>query len=100
MEDLEVFKRSHQLALKIHRISEAFPIAERFNLIPQMRRAASSIGTNLMEGGHRLGRKEFRQFCGIAKGSAGELKYHVLITKNLGYLSETNYSECRSEIEG
>jgi four helix bundle protein len=40
-----------------------------------MRRAAYSIPMNLMEGAHRLGSKEYRQFVGIAKGSTGELKY-------------------------
>jgi four helix bundle protein len=52
-----------------------------------------------MEGGHRLNRKEFRQFAGIAKGSAGELKYHLLLAKDLEYLSGADYSVLRSEVD-
>jgi four helix bundle protein len=52
-----------------------------------------------MEGGHRLGRKEFRQFVGIAKGSTGELKYHLLLAKDLGYLPEEKFVVLRSEAE-
>jgi len=64
-----------------------------------MRRAAASIGANLMEGGHRLNRREFRQFVGIAKGSAGELKYHLLLAEDLGYLPAGEYEELRSGLE-
>ncbi len=99
VEDLEVFKKSHELTLKIYRISKEFPPEERFGLIPQIRRAAASIGANLMEGSHRLNRKEFRQFAGIAKGSAGELKYHLLLAKDLGYLPQDQFTTLRSETE-
>jgi len=38
---------------------------------------------NLMEGTHRLSSKEYRQFVGIAKGSAGEIKYQLLLAEDL-----------------
>ncbi len=99
VEDLEAFKMSHVLTLKIYEISKEFPSEERFGLIPQIRRAAASIGANLMEGSHRLNRREFRQFAGIAKGSVGDLKYHLLLAKDLGYLSVEKYQELRSGAE-
>ncbi len=99
VEDLEVFKKSHALTLKIYKLLEEFPSEERFSLIPQIRRAAASIGANLMEGSHRLNRKEFRQFAGIAKGSAGELKYHLLLAKDLNYLPGEKYQELRLGLE-
>ena len=64
-----------------------------------MRRAAYSIPMNLMEGAHRLGRKEYRQFVGIAKGSAGEMKYQLLLVKDLKYISENKYAGLLSEYE-
>ena len=64
-----------------------------------MRRAAYSIPMNLMEGGHRLNRKEYRQFVGIAKGSAGEMKYQLLLVKDLKYIIEDEYSELLSQYE-
>jgi len=99
VEDLEVFKRGHQLTLTIYKVSRKFPDEERFSLTSQIRRAAASIGANLMEGSHRLSRREFRQFVGVAKGSAGELKYHLLLAKDLGYMPQNQYHVLRSEAE-
>ena len=99
VEQLEVFKRSHQLTLTVYRISEIFPQGEKFGLTSQIRRAASSIRSNLMEGSHRLSRREFRQFVGIAKGSVGELKYHLLLARDLGYLPDDQYDQLRFEAE-
>ena len=72
VEDLDVFKLAHKLALKIYSTTKAFPRAETFSLVDQMRRAATSIGMNLMEGVMRLGTKEYCQCVGIARGSAGK----------------------------
>ena len=99
VEDLTVFKRAHALTLGIYKISNKFPNEEKFGLVSQMRRAASSIPTNLMEGGHRSNKGEYRQFVGIARGSAGELKYHLLLAKDLGYLSEQQYETFKVEID-
>jgi four helix bundle protein len=57
-EELDVFKLSHSLAREIFELTRFFPDGEKFGLVSQMRRAAYSIPTNLMEGGHRLNRKE------------------------------------------
>lgn len=64
-----------------------------------MRRVAASVATNLMEGSYRLNRAEYRQFVGIARGSSGELKYHVLLAKDLGYLSKSYYTALRAELD-
>ena len=98
VEDLEVFKRAHQLTLKIYEISEKFPKDEKYGLISQIKRAAVSVCANLMEGSYRLNRAEYRQFVGIARGSSGELKYHVLLAKDLGYISENDYIPLRIEL--
>jgi len=94
-----VFKRAHQLTLRIYQISGKFPVDEKFGLVSQMRRAAASIATNLIEGSYRLNRPEYRQFVGIARGSSGELKYHVLLAKDLGYLEESDYTALRAELD-
>lgn len=98
-EDLEVFKRAHSLTLKLYKCTKNFPTDEKYGLVSQMRRASASICANLMEGSHRLNRKEFRQFAGISKGSAGELKYHLLLAKDLDYLSKDEYSFLVQEAE-
>ena len=99
VEDLDVFKLSHSLTLEIFGLTKTFPEEEKFGIISQMRRAAYSIPMNLMEGGHRLSSKEYRQFVGIAKGSTGEIKYQLLLVKDLEYISENRYSELLSSYE-
>ncbi len=96
VEDLDVFKLAHQLALKVYSTTKTFPKEETYSLIDQTRRAAASVGANLFEGAMRLGSKEYRQFVGIARGSTGEVCYHVLLAKDLKYISEEVYQELRS----
>ena len=99
VEDLDVFKLAHQLALEIYEITKGFPEHERFGLISQMRRSASSVPMNLMEGSHRLSTKEYRQFVGIAKGSAGEMKYQLLLAKDLRYMTNEEYLDFLGKYE-
>jgi four helix bundle protein len=99
VEELEIFKKGHSFTLKTYRVTESFPESERFGLITQMRRSSASIPANLMEGGHRLSRKEFRQFVSISRGSVGELKYHLLLSKDLGYLPKNEYEVMKGELE-
>ena len=86
--ELEVFKYAHDFTLDLYKITNFFPKEETFGFISQMRRAAYSICANLMEGSYRNNTKEFRQFCGIARGSCGELKYFIMLSKDLGYIEE------------
>ena len=91
VEDLDVFKLAHQLALKTYAATKAFPKEELFGLGDQARRAAGSVGMNLMEGAMRLGSKEYRRFVGIARGSAGEVCYQLLLAHDLNYISTETY---------
>ena len=99
VEELDVFILSHSSALEIYEITKSLPEEEKFGLISQMRRAAYSIPMNLMEGAHRLSSKEYRQFVGIARGSAGEVKYQLLLVKDLKYISGDQYSSLLSKYE-
>src|SRR5262245_41926054 len=94
VEDLDVFKLAHQLALKTYSTTKTFPREETFSLVDQMRRAAASVGMNLMEGAMRLGSREYRQFVGIARGSAGEVCYQLLLAKDLNYITTTLTGNC------
>ena len=96
VEDLDVFKLAHQLALKTYTVTKGFPREETFSLVDQIRRAAGSVGMNLMEGAMRLGSKEYRQFVGIARGSAGEVCYQLLLARDLRYITAEVYGVLRS----
>ena len=99
VEELSVFKKSHQLTLDLYRLTKQFPPDEKFGLISQIRRASSSVCANLLEGSHRNNRAEYRQFSGIARGSTGELKYHLLLAKDLKYISIVDYNRMIREID-
>ncbi|HKD78686.1 MAG TPA: four helix bundle protein [Candidatus Angelobacter sp.] len=58
-----------------------------FGLVSQIRRCSSSIPANIAEGCGRLGNSELHRFLQIACGSANELEYHLLLAKDLGYLT-------------
>ncbi len=88
---LAVWERSHKLTLCIYRATAEFPKAELFGLTSQIRRASASIGANLAEGSARHRDTEFGRFLLIAIGSAGELENHLLLARDLGYLSPEMY---------
>ncbi|MDD4680172.1 MAG: four helix bundle protein [Clostridia bacterium] len=91
--NLDVWNLSHKLVLDIYELTHAFPKSELYGLKSQMRRAAYSVPTNIAEGYGRLHRKELIQFLNIAKGSANELEYELLLAKDLSYISVEEYEE-------
>ncbi|MEW6586778.1 MAG: four helix bundle protein [Nitrospirota bacterium] len=93
VEDLDVFKLAHDLALKLYKTTASYPESERFGLISQIRRAAASICMNLMEGAHRVSKNEYKYFVSIARGSCGEIKYQIMLSKDLGYMSKNNFKD-------
>ena len=95
--DLEVWQRAHALTLGVYSASRSFPGAERFGLTSQLRRAASSIPTNIAEGKSRSGSKPFAAFVDIAAGSAAEVDYLLLLAHDLGYLSSARLEALQSE---
>jgi four helix bundle protein len=88
---LVVWQKAHALTLTVYRLTKSFPPDERFGLTSQLRRAASSIAANLAEGCGRGGEAEFARFAQIAMGSAAETEYHLLLAKDLGYITEEQF---------
>ena len=88
---LKVWEKSHQLALTIYRITASFPREETYGLASQIRRAAASIPSNIAEGCGRGGDPELARFCIIARGSASELEYQLLLARDLKLLDVNDY---------
>jgi four helix bundle protein len=99
VEDMDVFQMSHSMTLEIYRLTDTYPASEKFGLTSQMRRAGSSVCMNLMEGAHRISKKEYKHFIGISRGSCGEVKYQVLLSRDLGYISENTYLKLKDLLE-
>lgn len=83
---LSVWKRAHELALAVYRITRGFPDRERYCLTAQLRRAAVSAVSNIAEGSGRLGDREQVRFLRIARGSVCEVECQLLLSKDLGYV--------------
>jgi len=92
-QDLDVWKKSHELTLDIYRLTSEFPKDEKYRLGDQLRRSASSIPANIAEGKGRSSQKEFLRFLDIARGSVEETKYHLLLAKDLSYIPENDYNK-------
>ena len=90
--DLKVWDKAHKLALMVYEITKDFPKEEIYGLISQMRRAAVSIPTNIAEGCGRNSDAELARFLEIAMGSASELEYLLLLSKELNFLNDKLYT--------
>jgi len=98
-EELEVYKKAHNFVLETYRVTKTFPKEERYRLIDQLIRAAYSIPSNIAEGNSRNTTKDYINFLYMARGSANEVKYFLLLSKDLEYINEETYSELKSKIE-
>jgi len=86
--DLVVWQKAHHLVLEIYKVTRSYPREERFGLVSQMRRAAISVPANIAEGFRKYGKRDKVNFYNIAQGSLDELYYYVIVSKDLGYISE------------
>jgi four helix bundle protein len=90
---LKVWEKAHLLTMAIYRITGAFPREEMYGLVSQMRRAASSIASTIAEGCGRDGDAELARFCSVARGSASELEYQLLLARDLKLLEPNPYGQ-------
>src|SRR5438132_4573717 len=90
---LKVWEKAHLLALAVYPITARFPREKTYGLTAQIRRAASSIPSNIAEGCGRDGDAELARFCIIARGSATELEYQLLLARDLTLLHPDDYEQ-------
>ncbi|MED4016039.1 four helix bundle protein [Sutcliffiella cohnii] len=90
---LVVCQKAHKLVLQIYEVTKKFPKDEQFALTSQMRRAAVSVLSNIVEGKARGSDKEFRRFLLLARGSLEELKYQLILAKDFKYMNEMDHSD-------
>ena len=86
--ELEVWQLADSLALDVYKATKSFPSEEHYGLTSQLRRAALSIPTNIVEGCSRMGNRELYRYSIIALGSLGEVKYLLTFADRLGYLTD------------
>ncbi len=89
---LIVWQKADELVYQIYLETKKFPKDEIYGITSQLRRAAISIPTNIVEGTGRQGKNELRQFLNIALGSLAETEYLLEFCYRLGYLKEADYN--------
>ena len=91
--DLIIWQKAHQLTLQIYVVTKEFPKFELYALSSQMRRSASSIPCNITEGFKRRSNKDSCHFYNMAEASLEELKYQLILSKDLKYISQMDYNQ-------
>lgn len=97
--EIPVFKAAHSLTLEIYKITSLFPKDEIFGLISQLRRSSSSIPANIAEGCGRKSTKELLQFIYVARGSYSEVHYHLLLARDLKFISDATYDSLKEKYD-
>lgn len=96
---IKVWEKAHLLTIAIYTATKSFPADERYGLTSQLRRSAMSIPTNIAEGSGRKSDREFANFLNIAMGSASEVEYLLLLSKDVGYLTPAVHLALQSDVE-
>ena len=96
---LLVWQKSHQFVLLVYQVTNRFPNYERIGLTSQFQRAAGSIPANIAEGYKKMGKADKLRFINIAQGSLEECRYYVILSKDLGYITEDDANQMYIIIE-
>jgi len=96
--DLKVWQKAHDMTIAVYSASRTFPKEEVYGLTSQLRRAAVSVGANIAEGCGRRSDGEFVRFLQIARGSASEVEYHLLLARDLNFLSSAAHNELEKKL--
>ena len=92
-----MFHLADALAFDIYQTTKGFPSEERYEISRQLRKAALSVPTNLVEGCARLSQRAYCNFCDIALGSACETRYLLEFSARLGYLKNGAYKKLHAQ---
>ena len=100
-QDLEVWRKSLDLAEMVYRLSARFPPSEKYSMRGQVRRSACSIAANIAERAARRGTREFLRFLGSASGSLAETETFLILAVRLGMAEDEQINDvlvCADEV--
>lgn len=91
--ELKIWQKSMDLVEKVYLLTSTFPKEETYGLKNQIQTSVVSIPSNIAEGAGRNSNKEFRNFLGIANGSANELNTQLILSHRIRLLTEKDLEE-------
>ena len=99
LKDLILWRMAMDLAVLVHQCCASLPRSEIHGVISQLRRAATSVPSNIAEGYARRSTKEFIPFLRAARGSMAELETQLLLAQRVGYLADSDITGLQDQIE-
>jgi len=97
--ELKIWQKARTLVKVVYDITARFPEKERIGLTSQLQRAVVSIPTNIAEGSGRNTNRDFARFLDIAISSSFEVETEIILSPDLGYISENELNETVSKIQ-
>ena len=97
--NLIVYQKSKELVKHVYMLLKQFPDDERFALCGQMRRAAISVPSNIVEGMARLSTKDQSHFYSIAYGSLMEVLAQLDVACDIGYITQDEFQYLENLID-
>ena len=94
--DILAWQKAHKLVLHVYKLTNQFPASEKYTLSNQLRRAVISIASNIVEGFKRRSVKDSLRFYNMAEASLEEVKYQLLIARDLEYISKEQYTDIKN----
>jgi four helix bundle protein len=88
---LKVWRKGHALALNVHRVAVRIRGSDNASLRNQMLRASMSVPTNIVEGTGQRSQREFGRFIGFALNSSSELEYHLIVARDVGIITRSDF---------
>ena len=98
-ENVVAWQKAHKFVLTVYRITKGFPADEVYGLTSQFRRAAVSIEANIAEGYKKLSKADKLRFMNISQGSIEECRDYILLSRDLQYIDELQFSELYNLLE-
>ena len=95
---LRTWQKARELATEIYKISQTFPVSEKYGLTSQIRRSAVSVAANIAEGFSRDGQLDKKRFYGMSMGSLTETLSHAYIAHDLGFIKQSELMDIESHI--
>ena len=93
-----MWQKAMDLVVRVYRVTDAFPKAETYGLVSQMRRSAISIPSNIAEGRRRGTDKDFKHFLHIAFGSSAELDTQIELAERLSFLNQSELGPLKKDL--